>query len=240
MPTPYTLKEGEVRVPVSGKLSPHCPPDGCTVILQRHLESIKDKYLFWDPRGYVIIKTHETDGSIKNMNLHRYILKVLEGRSIPPKHVVHHIDHNRFRNTLDNLEITTYAHNSAARPKQGGASSAFRGVSWHKRSRKWQATISVNKALAYLGFHDCEQGAARAYDIAFVAVHGSANGTNKLLTEDEVNDILCDRDQYKPKVKDKAKECHVDSQHAHTSGRSRHCCHSRSHSENPRPCSCIG
>ena len=45
-----------------------------------------------------------------------------------------------------------------------GSSSSFKGVCWHKASRKWQAGIKVNRKSIHLGLFATEQQAAAAYD----------------------------------------------------------------------------
>jgi hypothetical protein len=44
--------------------------------------------------------------------------------------------------------------------------SQFRGVSWHKKSKKWVASIKVNNINQHLGYFDNERDAAEAYDKA--------------------------------------------------------------------------
>jgi hypothetical protein len=45
-------------------------------------------------------------------------------------------------------------------------SSAFRGVSWNKGRKKWEARIWKDGKQAYLGYYDDEEEAARKYDEA--------------------------------------------------------------------------
>jgi hypothetical protein len=55
-----------------------------------------------------------------------------------------------------------------------GASSAFRGVSWHKNTQKWQMLI-CDPAMSKREFsaHDTEEAAARAYDARARVLHGA-------------------------------------------------------------------
>lgn len=47
-------------------------------------------------------------------------------------------------NSLNHLNVTSYAHNS----------SGFKGVSWEKRRSKWEAYIQLNKKKIHLGYFD--------------------------------------------------------------------------------------
>jgi len=55
---------------------------------------------------------------------------------------------------------------SAAKGGHDGGPSQFKGVSWHKHSRKWMATIRIDGKHTHLGCFDDEEAAARAYDEA--------------------------------------------------------------------------
>ena len=46
------------------------------------------------------------------------------------------------------------------------APSSFKGVSWHKGNRKWEAQIKKDGKKTHLGHFDDEEEAARAYDVA--------------------------------------------------------------------------
>ena len=42
--------------------------------------------------------------------------------------------------------------------------SGYRGASWHKRDKKWMATICIDNKKIYLGYFDTSIKAAKAYD----------------------------------------------------------------------------
>lgn len=77
------------------------------------------------------------------------------------KLVIDHIDDNYLNNKVDNLQIVTQRFN--ARKTQGRDSSKYKGVHWCKRSKKWRATIRINKNKKHLGLFICELEAHKAY-----------------------------------------------------------------------------
>lgn len=76
------------------------------------------------------------------------------------------VDH-RFHNTLDNrrcnIRTCTTAQNQHNQRKTRGLSQ-YKGVSWHKTNKKWQALIRLNGQRIYLGYFNNEIDAAKAYD----------------------------------------------------------------------------
>ena len=67
--------------------------------------------------------------------------------------------------TPENCEFTTHRENILnQRLIQSNNKSGFRGVSWHKRSQKWQVVIGVNRKLKHLGYFISKYHAALRYD----------------------------------------------------------------------------
>jgi uncharacterized protein YfiM (DUF2279 family) len=60
----------------------------------------------------------------------------------------------------------------ASLSKSSPQPSRYRGVSWHRKAGKWQATTKSNRRLVYLGLFDSEADAARAYDSAVRRLRG--------------------------------------------------------------------
>lgn len=94
-------------------------------------------------------------GKQKSILLHRVIL------ALPAGTEGDHIDGDGRNNLRSNLRPATAQQNSQGyRSKRKGASSQYRGVTWHRG--KWQAAI----CKTYIGRFESEIAAAKAYDAA--------------------------------------------------------------------------
>jgi hypothetical protein len=71
-----------------------------------------------------------------------------------------------------NLRPATTAQNNHNQRPRIGTSSRFKGVTWHKKVAKWQATIKLNQRCVYLGVYTSEEEAALAYNAAALEAYG--------------------------------------------------------------------
>lgn len=76
---------------------------------------------------------------------------------------VDHIDGNPINNHSNNLRMVSHLENSRAFKKPRGKS-AFRGVSWIQKIKRWRACITVPGKKVYLGQFINEKEAALAYN----------------------------------------------------------------------------
>ena len=102
------------------------------------------------------------DGKSKTITVHKLVAYAfLNHKPCGYELVVNHIDTNPTNNNLNNLEITTQRKNTNR--KHINSSSKYVGVSWHKKSKKWQAAIRINNKQKYLGLFENEKEASQAY-----------------------------------------------------------------------------
>lgn len=92
---------------------------------------------------------------------------------LPNACIVDHINHDPADNRRCNLREATTFQNLANRRKWAGCTSRYKGVSWHKLNKKWQARISVAGKRTTLGMFDTEEAARDAYNIQAAALHGA-------------------------------------------------------------------
>jgi hypothetical protein len=105
--------------------------------------------------------------------MHREVL------GVPPHLFVDHINHNGLDNRKANLRPATKSQNCQnKRLGRKNTSSKYRGVHWHRRFGKWQASIRVNRKSIHLGYFTDELEAAKAYDRASSKYHGDFGKPN--------------------------------------------------------------
>lgn len=109
-------------------------------------------------QGYVVSEQRVAGKKI-SLRLHRFIMNnALKTQDID------HSNHNKLDNRKVNLRICTRSQNQANRLKQQGTTSKYKGVSWHKRAKKWVARIKKHGVLIYLGSFNSEKAASKEYN----------------------------------------------------------------------------
>lgn len=112
---------------------------------------------YFDLEDYDLIKNicwHETDeGYIVGPD--RQTGKIIRMHNLVTGFdYVDHIKHNVYDNRKSQLRKANDKYNSRNRSKPVNNSSGCKGVSWHKKSMKWQAYIGINGKQEYLGMFD--------------------------------------------------------------------------------------
>ncbi len=121
---------------------------------------------YWSGYGYPL-GTDKKHGNLVALHLFCWELAnkgVKRERDL--SYEIDHIDHDIFNCMSVNLQKKTRGDNHRDSRKRVGSTSKYVGVSWGKREKKWRATIIINNKQKALGIFDCEEDAAKAYQIA--------------------------------------------------------------------------
>jgi len=96
---------------------------------------------------------------------------LLMGSAPNPGLEIDHINGNGLNNRRINLRWATYSQNRMNSQLYRTTTSGFRGVTYHKRDRKWHARIKINWKSLSIGYFDNPEDAAKAYDKAALIFH---------------------------------------------------------------------
>ncbi len=77
-----------------------------------------------------------------------------------------HEDCDGLNNQRENIRPCSASQNRGNSRKGNGKLSRFKGVTWHKKNRKWQAQIHCGEKFFYLGQFTSEESAHQAYAAA--------------------------------------------------------------------------
>lgn len=89
---------------------------------------------------------------------------------------VDHRDGNRLNCRRANLRVATHAENCRNTALRRDNTSGVRGVSWHRRDKRWSAQISINGKWNFLGEYRELADAKAAYASAAKKLHGDFAG----------------------------------------------------------------
>ena len=104
---------------------------------------IGEKADYKNNKGYIQI-------GIKNKFYLAHRLAFLWMEGYLPENGIDHIDRDKTNNKWNNLREISHLCNTRNRPLRVDNKSGIVGVRWHKKSKKWESTITVDKKI-YLG-----------------------------------------------------------------------------------------
>jgi len=164
--TYYRFKKGVTRLPMIYTVindSVECENPNQNIIFNIDLNDLdyvkKVGYWYLCKQGYIFSKKI-------NMHLHRYLLNANKGD------FVDHKDHNPKNNKKSNIRICTPGENSRNRKKPVTNTSGYKGVSLHKKTKKWLAQIVYKKTHHFLGLFNSPKLAHKAYCKVAKELHG--------------------------------------------------------------------
>ena len=148
--------------------------------LKEHFE-YRDGHLFWakpTARGVKINQQfgcYDKDGyrvgSLKGKRYYEHRLIWLYHCGEWPKDQIDHINGIKDDNQIENLREATIQQNNFNKKSEKDSSSQYKGVHWHKPSKKWVAGYRYKRKRYHVGYYDTELEAAKAYDLATASIH---------------------------------------------------------------------
>jgi hypothetical protein len=111
--------------------------------------------------GYIVSVSYIKGSGRKNQKnncvyLHRVLTQACPGQ------VVDHKNRNKLDNRLDNLRLCTQKENAQNSKDLINNTSGYKGVSWHKSAKKWEANIHIDNKKMYLGVYEDIEDANKA------------------------------------------------------------------------------
>lgn len=106
-------------------------------------------------------KTPNINGKQKQIRMHREVINALPGV------MVDHKDGNGLNNCKENLRFCNRQQNgfNIRHPRKDNKL-GVKGVSWHKRDKRFQAQIGINGKVLFLGYFTVLADADQAYRVA--------------------------------------------------------------------------
>jgi hypothetical protein len=119
------------------------------------------------------------DGKRRGMPMHRDLVG-------QPGLQVDHANCDTLDNRRENLRPATSKENGRNRRKQSGASSRYKGVSWHHKYNGWVAVVMCEGHWRNLGVFDSEIDAGHAYNLAAKEAFGEFARLNDIPEDHQI------------------------------------------------------
>lgn len=145
--------------------------DDYEFLMQWKWQAVKRGNTFYAERRQRVGLRAEDKGV--SMKMHRMILNITD-----PLVFVDHKDKNGLNNTKINIRTCTRQQNNMNRRTAKNSSSKYLGVSYHKHTKRWQASMTHNGKAIYIGLFKTESDAAVAYDSKAIELNGEFANLN--------------------------------------------------------------
>ena len=131
------------------------------------------------PSGYMMgtgyLMTCFTLRGMEYKELNHRLALYLSGVIVPNGMCVDHVDGDRLNNKLSNLRVVTVQNNIRNSRLSSNSTSSVMGLCWHKRAKKWQVSIMVDRKSIYLGLYEDKDEAIKVRKEAEVKYGFHAN-----------------------------------------------------------------
>jgi hypothetical protein len=125
----------------------------CVYVIKQYSRNIGDQVGSLTNHGYLCTSINK-----KVYKCHRLAWLYMTGDF--PKNFIDHIDGNPSNNAWANLREATPKQNQENVHLRKDNKSGFKGVAWHKASKKWSASLAHNKKHIWLGVYETPEEAA--------------------------------------------------------------------------------
>lgn len=112
--------------------------------------------------GYHYVSLYK-NGKEKKHYIHR-LVGLAFIRNTDGKEMVDHVDRDRTNNHVQNLRWATASQQQTNRGKPENNTSGYKGVSYHKPTKKYAARIGIDGKLKFLGLFTTAKDASTAYE----------------------------------------------------------------------------
>lgn len=129
------------------------------------------KHKWCQSQGYAVSNLSRKTHKKRRIRMHQILMNTPKGMHTD------HIDGNPINNQKSNLRVCTASQNLMNRGRTRINRSGFKGVSWHKVTKKWQARIKVKRKEMHLGYFKIPEAASEAYKEAAKKYHGEFYAT---------------------------------------------------------------
>lgn len=117
-------------------------------------------------------RKHRNYKGTRTLKMHRVVMERYLGRKLFDSEMVDHVNGNGLDNRRTNLRIASVSENLANSGVWKSSTSGYRGVSYHKRNKRWQAKILFNGVLIHCGWYSTPEEASRAYEAKAKEIFG--------------------------------------------------------------------
>lgn len=133
-------------------------PNGKQIIVDR-----EDAHILFQRSWHINASGYAISG---DLSVHREVMKAVKGQE------VHHKNENKLDCRKHNLAFVSHQKNLFLAGRRADNTSGWKGVTFVKRSNKWQAQICVAGRNIHLGTFICKEDAIAARRQGEVVYHG--------------------------------------------------------------------